>query len=79
MKDKIEMCWNKDEFKNLTEKEVRFNIKKREELIGDMVGSLYPSILENEISLLNECLEHIKMRKDAIWHKQLNISKKHYL
>lgn len=43
----------KDNFHTLTVDEAKQQIEMRRELIGQMVGSLYPTILENEISDLN--------------------------
>lgn len=45
---------NKKEFNNLTDEEINEEITIRKELIGQMVGSLYPSILCGEIETLLE-------------------------
>lgn len=40
------------EKRNMPEEEICFQIKQRRELIDQMVGTLYPSILQNEIDEL---------------------------
>ena len=44
---------NRENFSNLTIEELEFNIKKRYSLVKEMVGQLYPSILIDDIRLLN--------------------------
>lgn len=44
----------RSEFENLTNEEIDQEIKEREEMMKQMVGSLYPSIMCGEIETLLE-------------------------
>lgn len=45
---------NRESFKLLSDDEIQNNIDARQELLPKMVGSLYPNIIIDEISLLKE-------------------------
>ena len=47
---------NREKFKDLTLDELAFNVKERHKLIDQMVGSLYPGILHDEICILNSLI-----------------------
>lgn len=50
----------------MTEEEILKGIKERKELIQTMVGTLYPSIVTDEIIELKEQLQKIKKEKDNV-------------
>lgn len=51
---------NKKEFNNLIDEEIDEEVATRIDLIGQMVGSLYPSILSSEIETL------LELKKDPL-------------
>ena len=44
----------RERFQQLTDDEIIENIKSREELLTQMVGNLYPGIVQDEITVLKE-------------------------
>ena len=61
---------NKKEFNDLTDEEIDEEVATRKDLIGQMVGSLYPSILWNEIETL------LELKKDGFRRTRIVLDKR---
>ena len=66
------MMRNKKEFNDLTDEEIDEEVATRKDLIGQMVGSLYPSILWNEIETLLELKEDPLRRTRVLLERTKN-------
>ncbi len=64
------MMRNKKEFNDLTDEEIDEEVATRKDLIGQMVGSLYPSILWNEIETL------LELKKDGFRRTRIVLDKR---
>ena len=63
---------NKEEFNNLIDEEIDEEIKARREMINQLVGWLYPSILNGEIETLFELKKDPLRRTRALVEQKLN-------
>ena len=63
----MKYCSNREEFKFLTKEELEFNISERLKLLSEMVGTLYPTIINNDLSILRDCLS--ECGREERWHQ----------
>ena len=61
---------NKEEFNNLTDEEIDEEIKARRNMINQLIGWLYPSILSGEIETL------LELKKDPLRRTRVLLEKR---